>query len=145
MGEQIRRAIQNYELNAQVKMLGFLNYAAYIAEMDKADIFLHPSVVAASGDTEGGAPTVILEAQALGIPVVSTRHADIPYVTVPDESALLVPERDAEALAAALVYLIKNPDRWEPMGRAGRKRVETYHDIHTEVHKMEDKYLALIS
>jgi colanic acid/amylovoran biosynthesis glycosyltransferase len=75
----------------------------------RADICLQPSRTAADGDSEGGAPTVILEAQALGIPVVATNHADIPFV-VPRPSEL-VPENDVDALAGALVALAREGDR----------------------------------
>ncbi|NIP81231.1 MAG: glycosyltransferase, partial [Gemmatimonadetes bacterium] len=53
---------------------------------------------AANGDGEGGAPTTLLEAQAVGLPVVASRHADIPWVVAP-EAGLLAPEEDPEALA----------------------------------------------
>ena len=127
-----------------VKFFGFLNHADCLHEMEQADIFLHPSVVAANGDTEGGAPTVILEAQALGMPVVSTYHADIPNVTVPDKSASLVPERDADALVGALLDLVDHPEKWQEMGRAGRAFVEEFHNIDVEVTRLEDKYFRLI-
>ena len=107
-------------------------------------MFVHPSVVDDSGRQEGGAPTTILEAQALGMPVVSTLHCDIPNVTVPGESAVLVPERDGEALADALRELLDDPSRWEAMGRAGRRVVEARHSIATEAARLEERYLALL-
>lgn len=86
-------------------------------------LFLHPSVTAGDGDTEGGAPVVILEAQATGLPVISSLHADIPFVTRPGVSALLAPERDIPALVTALTYLLDHPERWAAMGEAGRAHV----------------------
>ena len=113
--------------------------------MQRADVFLHPSVVdSARGGGEGGAPTTIIEAQALGMPVVSTLHCDIPNVTVPGESAVLVPERDAGALADALRELLDHPERWEAMGRAGRAHVEANHDVAAEVGTLERRYLTLL-
>lgn len=119
--------------------------SAYLRELDSASIFLHPSVVSADGDTEGGAPTVLLEAQAMGLPVVSTLHADIPNVTVPGKSALLVAERDADAIAEVLVALLDDPSGWAAMGRAGRRHVESYHDIHKEAPALEERYRSLLS
>ena len=77
------------------------------------------------------------------MPVVSTVHCDIPYVTRPGESALLAPERDPAALADALRSLLDDPERWEEMGRAGRRHVEERHDIATEARRLEDRYLTL--
>lgn len=141
---QVKAFIKDHEMDNYVRLLGFLNHANYLQEMQNADIFLHPSVTAADGDTEGGAPTTILEAQALGLPVVSTYHADIPYIVVPGKSAILVPERDRQALTEALLYLIDHPERWAQMGHAGRKHVETYHNVDSQVALLEDKYFTLL-
>jgi colanic acid/amylovoran biosynthesis glycosyltransferase len=145
LAEEFKRFIQENELDDCVKLLGLMNYQEYLGEMAQASIFLHPSVVASNGDTEGGAPTVILEAQAMGMPVVSTLHADIPYVTVPGKSAILVQERDVTGLNAALSHLLNHPEAWEEMGRAGRAHIESYHNIVHEVSALEDKYFRLLS
>jgi colanic acid/amylovoran biosynthesis glycosyltransferase len=137
--------VRSRGLEDRVTLLGWQNNDACLREMRDADIFLHPSVVDDDGRGEGGAPTSILEAQALGMPVVSTLHCDIPYVTLPGESALLVPERDSAALAEALRTLLDHPDRWAAMGRAGRHHIERNHDIATEAARLEERYLALSS
>ena len=96
--------------------------------MQECDIFLLASVTAADGDTEG-APVSLLEAQACGMPVVSTRHAGIPEIVTENESGYLVPERDAEALATALRRLLINGHLWPEMGTCGRALVEERHDL----------------
>ena len=145
LAPRVRAFVKEHGLEGCVRLLGFLNYQDYLREMQEADIFLHPSVTAADGDSEGGAPTTILEAQALGMPVVSTYHADIPNVVVPGKSALLVPERDREALSQALINLLDRPESWEDMGQAGRAHTEMYHDIDCEVLALEEKYFTLLS
>ena len=137
-------SVAERQLDSSVRLLGFLSHAEYLKEVDRADIFLHPRITAADGDTEGGAPPTILEAQALGLPVVSTYHADIPNVVVPDGSALLVPERDSRALANALSRLLDLSANWAEMGRMGRVQVETRHNIEREVVSLEEKYFALL-
>ncbi len=127
-----------------VRMLGSLDYDRYLRELEDADIFLQPSLTAADGDSEGGAPTTLLEAQALGLPIVTTTHADIPNVVVPGRSALLAPEGDEESLASLILGLMDRPEAWAAMGRAGRAFVETYHDIDKEAGALESKYRELI-
>lgn len=144
LAPRIRAFVKEHGLEGCVRLLGFLNYQDYLREMQEADIFLHPSVTAADGDSEGGAPTTILEAQALGMPVVSTYHADIPNVVVPGQSALLVSERDSEGLAQALIHLLTHPESWEDMGQAGRAHVKMYHDVDCEVSVLEEQYFALL-
>lgn len=141
---EIERFIQNHEMNAYVRLLGFLNYNDYLEEMKNADLFLHPSITAADGDSEGGAPTTILEAQALGLPVISTRHADIPHIVAPGESALLSDERDIAGLAANIIRLLTDQQCWPRMGTAGRHFVESFHDTCREIPRLEARYAELI-
>jgi colanic acid/amylovoran biosynthesis glycosyltransferase len=140
---RVQAFIRKHRLQACVRQLGFLNHAEYLSELGRADIFLHPSIVDDAGVSEGGAPTSILEAQAVGLPVVSTTHCDIPNVTLPGESALLVPERDGRALADALTQLLDDGERRARMGRAGRRHMECFHDIEKEAERLEERYLAL--
>ncbi|RJQ32856.1 MAG: glycosyltransferase [Actinobacteria bacterium] len=142
--QDIVKTIRNYNLGDMVKMLGFLNYDNYIKEMSKADIFIHPSITASDGDSEGGAPTTILEAQAMGMPVISTYHADIPNITVAGKSALLSKEKDVDSLTNHLAYLLKNQGVWQEMGTCGRKFIEKYHDVKIEIRKLENKYNQLV-
>ncbi len=110
------------------------------AALAEHDVLLQPSRTAPDGDGEGGAPTIVLEAQACGMPVVSTLHDDVPHVTVPGESAWLVPEKDHDALAYALRRAAEEADRWGVMGRAGRAKVEADHDIRRVVGRLEQLY-----
>jgi colanic acid/amylovoran biosynthesis glycosyltransferase len=142
---QVEEFINTNGLAGQVKLLGFLNYENYIKEMQAGDIFLHPSITAKDGNSEGGAPTTILEAQACGMPIVSTYHADIPNVVVPGKSALLANERDVEALYVHLVSLMENRKAWADMGKIGRQFVEKYHNIDNEVIELENKYMRVIN
>lgn len=127
-------------LGKDVFLLGYLNYDAYMVESACAHIFMAPSVTASDGDSEGGAPTVLLEMQAMGLPVLSTHHADIPEVVVDGESGYLVPERDEVTLGEKLVELLAHPERWNAMGRAGRAHVERQHDITKVTTHIEEQY-----
>jgi len=141
----IIKFINSHNLNEYVHLHeGLLTYSEYLNIMNKADIFIHPSITAKNGDTEGGAPTTILEAQAMGIPVVSTFHADIPNIVVPGESALLSPEKDDKLLAKNLLLLLENQLCWKKMGEIGRDFVEKWHNVNNEVISLEDKYFTLM-
>jgi glycosyltransferase involved in cell wall biosynthesis len=63
----------------------------------------------------------------MGLPVVSSFHADIPEVVWDGESGHLVPERDVESLANALAQLLDAPGKWAEMGRSGREHVLRQH------------------
>lgn len=144
MKPAIERFIRDHRMHDCVRLLGPLSHRAYLEEMSKADIYLHHSITADDGNSEGGAPTTILEAQAMGLPVASTLHADIPNVVVPGQSALLSPERDCDAMAANIVQLIDHQEMWAQMGRVGRAFIETYHDIDKELNVLEAHYSSVL-
>lgn len=137
---EIEKFIEEHGIKASVKLLGYQPQHVVAHEMEQADIFIHPSVTASNGDTEGGAPTIILEAQAAGVPVLATFHADIPEVVRHGESAILAKERDWRELSEGLLCLLKNQQKWASMGRAGRKHVEQHYDIKNEVKNLEEIY-----
>jgi colanic acid/amylovoran biosynthesis glycosyltransferase len=142
--KEMRELVQKMELSRVVKFLGYRPYSEVVREMEQAHILLQPSITADDGDSEGGAPVILLEAQALGLPIVSTQHADIPNIVADGESGLLVPERDQAALSNALSYLLSHPKKWREMGRAGRKFVEQNHNIADLTDKLEKYYTQLI-
>ena len=86
-----------------------------------ADVFVLPSVTV-EGDQEGQG-VVLLEAQAAGVPVVATDTGGLPGTLLSGRTGLLVPEREAGALAAALEELAGDPGRRAAMGAAGRAHV----------------------
>ncbi len=139
----VEATVRDLGLGDAVELLGFLSHARFVEELVAADLFLQPSVTAHDGDSEGGAPTTLIEAQACGLPILATRHADIPSVVVDGESALLAAERDVDGLAAHLLTLLKEPERWAAMGAAGRAHVERFHDVGTETAQLEALYAEL--
>ncbi len=140
MRETIRERAGRPDLAGRIDLLGYLGYPDYLRELGKAHFLMAPSVTAADGDTEGGAPVCVLDAQAAGLPIIATEHCDIPEATVPGRSALLSPERDVDALAANLERLLSAPDMWGEMGRAGRAHVEAEFDASRQGSKLADLY-----
>ena len=65
----------------------------------------------------------LMDAQASGMPVISTLHSGIPEVAPDGKVGFLVPERDVSALAERIGFLADHPEVWPGMGRAGRAHV----------------------
>ncbi|PDW03605.1 glycosyltransferase [Candidatus Viridilinea mediisalina] len=147
---ELRKKIQQlinrlkHNVRSRIKLLGYVNYAAYAKEANQTHIFMAPSVTAKNGDSEGGAPTVLIEMQARGLPILSTQHADIPEVVVDGSSGYLVPERNPVALAEKLSALLETPEQWDILGQAGRVHVEQNHDIRKLAQELEAKYDQLL-
>jgi colanic acid/amylovoran biosynthesis glycosyltransferase len=137
---QIERQIAQLGLGDRVRLMGYQPYERLIAIAQESHIVMAPSVTASNGDTEGGAPVFLIEAQAMGLPVVATRHADIPEVVQDGKTGYLVPERDIDALAERLEYLLDHPDLWPELGTNGRRYVEAKFSLEQQVAKLENIY-----
>jgi colanic acid/amylovoran biosynthesis glycosyltransferase len=143
--KKILAAIERAGLAGRTRLLGFQPYDAFIRELLNHHIFVSPSVQAADGDNEGGAPVSITEASATGMPVLSTTHCDIPEVVLDGKSGYLVPERDADTLAERLSFLIENPQTWPTLGACGRAHIEEHYDLRKQVPKLERVYHGVLA
>jgi colanic acid/amylovoran biosynthesis glycosyltransferase len=109
-----------------------------IARLASARVLIHPSATAADGDSEGGAPTILLEAQAIGTPIVSTRHADIPYIAPEGPGVYLSDEHDIDGLARDLVAAVESGKR--SIGAHLKSR----HDVSSAIASLESHYREAI-
>lgn len=141
------------ELESLVSELGIKNHVRFLGVVEEnevlnlyqqAYIFVLPSVIASNGATEGQG-LVLQEAQASGIPFISTLIGGIPEGVLDDKSGFLVPERDVDALAEKLEHLIEHPEIWPEMGNCGRKYVEERYDIKKLNQQLVKIYQNLIS
>jgi colanic acid/amylovoran biosynthesis glycosyltransferase len=138
--EKILQAIENGSLGEKVTLLGYQPHAKLFEEAYKHHLFLSPSVTAQSGDTEGGAPMTIIEMAATGMPVVSTKHCDIPGVILDGQTGLLAEERDIEGLYERLKWLAENSEKWQDMLDLSRKHLERNFDAKKQGSKLAEKY-----
>lgn len=127
----------------RVRFRGALTEDRVREELGDAAIFLLPSVTAPNGDQEG-IPVVLMEAMASGMPVVATAYAGIPELVEDGRSGCLVPERDAAAIAARLVWLLERPGAWAGIGAHGRARVEADYEIGRLNDQLVNIFLELI-
>lgn len=142
---RIYELMQSPELKDHITHLGFQSHDKLIETALDHHLFLSPSVTAADGDSEGGAPVVLIEMTATGMPVISTTHCDIPNVIRHQENGLLAEERNPEQLASHLDYLIDHPDQWDAMGRRGREIAEEDFDVTRQGQRLGEIYSAVIN
>lgn len=129
-----REAARALAVDPAVEWLGPRSHTDLIGEMRRALVLIQPSLTAADGDTEGGAPTTVIEAQAIGLPIVATRHADIPHIAPPGPGIHLAEERDVAGLAAGLSRFADAHTGSDPAG------VRARHDIRVVMPVLEDCY-----
>jgi colanic acid/amylovoran biosynthesis glycosyltransferase len=141
--ESLEPLARELGLGKAVQFLGARNTDFIRGAMSDAHLFLLPSVSASDGDQEG-TPVSILEAQACGLPVVSTLHAGIPEILPQEHVDFLAPERNIAALAERLIYIIEHPTSWAHIGAAGRMFIESRHEVGTCCEELLAVYQSML-
>jgi colanic acid/amylovoran biosynthesis glycosyltransferase len=130
--ESLERAIAAASLADVVELVGALPHDAVLDEIRQGQVFALPCVVADDGNRDT-LPTVIIEAMALGRPVVSTDLEGVTEMVRHNETGLLVSQRDSDAPAAALDRVLFDHDLAVRLGCAGRQRAEALFDLRTNI------------
>ena len=106
-------------ISDSVEFKGALTQDQFVPLMSQACAFVQHSVTTSCGDSEG-TPNSVLEAQAAGLPVISTRHAGIAEAVLDGDTGLLCEEYDTRSMAAAMVQFLSTPEFAREAGEAGR-------------------------
>ncbi|HSE83535.1 MAG TPA: glycosyltransferase [Thermodesulfobacteriota bacterium] len=136
--EQLKGLVARLNLVDVVEFFGEMNHAEVSKQMRGAHIFLLPSVAEVL-------PVTLMEAQAVGLPVVTTDVGGISEIVADGRSGFLVSAQNPIALAGKLEYLIKHPEIWQEMGRWGRKLVEERYDTKKLNQRLVRIYGALLT
>jgi len=125
MRPEVQSLIQQHDLGDLVTITGWASGAEVQDYLIGARALVLPSF-------SEGLPVVIMEALALGRPVLSTYIAGIPELVEPGACGWLVPAGSVDALVQAMLEVLRaSPERLEELGREGRRRVLVSHDTHT--------------
>ena len=124
---RLQARIEALGLQAQVRLVGKLAREQVIARYARAAVYVQPSRIAADGDRDG-IPNVLLEAMAMGLPVVASRVSGIPELVGDGFNGLLVEPDDAPALADAITRLLKQPALCADLGCQARRTVTEQFD-----------------
>lgn len=103
--------------------------------MREADVLLVPSVTGVNGDMEG-IPVVLMEAMALGVVVLATRHSGIPELVEDGVTGFLVPERDDQAIADTLQVIARGEPDLSEVRRNARRIIEEQFDASKAFNEM---------
>ena len=132
---ELRGQIERLNLQNRVVLPGAKQQREVRQRLAAANVFVLPSVI----DPEGGMdnlPTVIMEAMATGLPVVSTKIGGIPEMVVENETGFLLRPGDAVALADAIEKVINNLSLAQKLGQAGCERAQELFSIEKNVREL---------
>lgn len=135
--------VKELNLENAVTFTGRLSPEEISSWMKSANIFVQHSITAPNGDMEG-TPNSVLEAEASGLPVVSTFHGGIKEAVINHATGYLVPEKDVEGMAEYINKLIENPERAQEMGREARKHVLENYSLEKQIDKLYELIRASV-
>ena len=131
----LKKLVKALDLTNEVVFAGLRSDIEGILPM--AELFILPSLWE-------GLPNALLEAMAAGKPVVATKVGGIPEIVVHGETGILIPPRDTDALAIAIIDLLQNRLKAKDMGEAGRIRAGKCFSIYKMIEKTENLYQELL-
>jgi glycosyltransferase involved in cell wall biosynthesis len=132
LANQLRAQIEESGLQGLVQLPGTKPQHELRERLAAANVFVLPSVPEAEGGMDN-LPTVIMEAMATGLPVVSTRIGGIPEMVIDNETGFLVRSADPVALADAIEKVINDRSLGQELGQAGHGRAQTLFSIEKNV------------
>lgn len=135
---EMRNLTKKLNLEKTVHFIGELPNTDIPKVLDSLKVLVVPSLI------REGFGLVIAEAMARKIPVIGSKIGAIPEVIKDIETGLLVPPKNPEALAKAMIFILSNPQKAKEMGEAGRRRVEKNFTIGIMAHKYEKLFYRLI-
>lgn len=133
--ESLQKQIADLQLGDRVQLAPEMSQKELVEYYREADVFALACEVQEDGDRDG-IPNVIVEAMALGVPVVSTRISGIPECVEDGVTGILVPQKNPAALAEALASLFDQPARARKLARAARQKVEREFDSRKNVEEI---------
>lgn len=133
---EIKTLLKEKNLDNNISLLGALQHHKVKEALQQADAFMLCSKTGETGDKEG-IPTVLMEAQAMGLPCISTLHSGIPEVIPAAAQHLLAREGDPEDIAEKLRTLLTMPQaELEQIRLQGRQLIETAFNLKEETYKL---------
>ena len=135
LNSELRQQIDKLHLQNNVVLAGAKPQTQLRERLAAANVFVLPSVI----DPDGGMdnlPTVIMEAMATGLPVVSTNIGGIPEMVIENETGFLVQSSDAAGMADAIEKVINDSSRAQRLGQCGCERAEKLFSIEKNVREL---------
>ena len=130
--EELEKITQHLNFKKNIEFLGYIEEVSpyYLI----FDIFVLPSLVE-------GMPLCVLEAMAMGVPVIATAVDGSKELVLDGETGLLVQPKNETALSEAMEYMIENPEKVKEMANAGKRRIRDKYSLQRNIEQTFNLYL----
>jgi colanic acid/amylovoran biosynthesis glycosyltransferase len=126
--ERLLQIARESNASDRIEFAGFVPKERLMSLAASHHVLLQPSVTAPDGDSEGGFPVAMTELAASGMPIIATRHCDIPQLVLEGRTGWLADERDVDGLVAAIESALASPQAVVERGASARRHVEEHYD-----------------
>jgi len=141
--KEIRETIEQTDTEDVVTLAGRVSEEEKARLYQTCDLYVHPAIVDAGGDTEM-LGVVLIEAMTYRKPVIASNVGGIPDVIKDGETGLLVPEKDPEALAEAMVRVLSDPGLAQKLGDEGHRFSQSYFSWDRITDSLIEEYQASV-
>jgi glycosyltransferase involved in cell wall biosynthesis len=131
--EEVKLVAKQLGMQESIEFTGGLSKKEWIKKSENFDIFINTTTI-------DNTPVSVLEAMALGLPIVSTNVGGIPYLLKSGEQALLIENKNATEMMQAILKLIQNPELVEYITKNAKNRVAEFDTV-----VVQQKWLKLMS
>lgn len=138
---QVLSFIKEKKIETIVTIMDHFEYNNLAQFFRNYHVFIHPSQYTFDRDCEGGAPVILMDAMASGLPIITTTHCDIPFVVKHGKTGFLSQEKDIAQLAHYIKHFYEmDQDTYNQMSRAARNHVVENFDITTNAAELKQVY-----
>ena len=128
LGHQLKEWIEEHDMAGEVILYGDRTQHELVAAYHSATLFILTPVQTDDGDRDG-IPNVLVEAMAVGLPVITTAVSGIPELVEHNLNGLLYQSHDVQGIASGIFELLRNAEKRRQLGGAGSKKVSEQFDV----------------
>jgi len=136
LGKQLEKWIEEHDMSGEVTLMGDRTQKELISIFQNATLFALTPVQTEDGDRDG-IPNVLVEAMAVGLPVVTTAVAGIPELVDNNQNGFLYESHDVESISLGIIELLRNAEKRRQFGEAASKKVNEQFDIAVAVNRLK--------
>ena len=143
--KNIEQYIYKKGLRNKIQIIEKIDFSQLYTFLKDYHVFIHPSCYTEDRDCEGGAPVVILDAQATGMPIISTTHCDIPEEVIHEKTGFLAPEKDIQSLSKYIeIFYNMEQETYNRFSHSAREHIEKFYNIKENAKNLANIYKSLL-
>lgn len=140
LAKQLEEWIDEHGMTGEISLKGDRTQQELISVYQNAALFILTPILTEDGDRDG-IPNVLVEAMAVGLPVITTAVSGIPELVEHNRNGLLYQSHDVESVASGIIELLQNAEKRRQLGEAGSKKVREQFDVTQAAKRLKSLFI----